>query len=95
MSANLSEPSRAVLRSLVDAHNRQPQGRFTISRAINRRGTIRVSHPECNLSVFPDILNELIDARLVKLAAEEQGFQVLEITLRGFDHDAHMEQPHV
>jgi hypothetical protein len=95
MSVHLSEPARAVLRSLVDAHNHQPLGRFTISRSISRRGTVRISHPECNLSVFPEVLNELIDSRLVVISAEDQGYQVLEVTLRGFDFDAHMEQPSV
>jgi len=95
MSAQLSEPARAVLRTLVDAHNHQPMGRFTLSRAISRRGTVRVSHPECNISVFPDVLNELVDNRLIIISAEDQGYQVLEVTLRGFDFDAHMEQPSV
>jgi hypothetical protein len=56
---------------------------------------VRISHPECNLSVFPEVLNELIDSRLVVISAEDQGYQVLEVTLRGFDFDAHMEQPSV
>ena len=95
MNIALSEPARAVLRTLVDAHNHQPGGRFTVSRAISRRGTIRVSHPECNLSVYPDVLNELIDNRLVVIASSEPGYQVLEVTLRGFDFDAYMEHPTV
>jgi hypothetical protein len=95
MSASLSEPARAVLRTLVDAHNHQPEGRFTISRAISRRGTVRISHPECNISVFPNVLNELIDKRLIIIASEDQGYQVLDVTLRGFDFDAHMEPPPV
>ena len=95
MSLEISEPARAVLRELVNAHNLQPEGRFTVSQAISRRGTVRVSHPECNLSAFPDVLNELIDRRLVTMHAPEPGYQVLEITLRGFDFDAHMEQPSV
>lgn len=95
MRANLSDPARAVLRTLVDAYNREPHGRFTVSRAITRRGTVRISHPECNVSVFPDVINELIDLRLIEVAADEPGYQVLEITLRGFDYDAYMEQPTV
>lgn len=95
MSVEISEPARAVLRALVDAHNLLPAGRFTVSQAISRRGTVRVSHPECNLSAFPDVLNELIDRRFVTLNATEPGYQVLEITLRGFDFDAHMERPSV
>lgn len=95
MQSKLSEPARAVLRTMVDSHNHQPQGRFTLSRGISRRGTFRISHPECNLSVFPDVVQELIAQRFLVVATEEAGYQVLEITLRGFDFDAHMEQPAV
>lgn len=95
MREKLSEPARAVLRTMVDSHNHQPRGRFTLSKGISRRGTFRISHPECNLSVFPDVVEELIGQRFLLVAAEEAGFQVLEITLRGFDFDAHMEQPAV
>lgn len=95
MRDKLSEPARAVLRTMVDSHNHQPQGRFTLSKAISRLGTFRISHPECNISVFPDLIDELVDHRLIVIASDEPGFQVLEITLRGFDFDAHMEQPTV
>lgn len=95
MRPDVSEPARAVLRALVDAHNRQPRGRFVVAQAISRRGTLRISHPECNVSVTPEIVNELVDFRLIEISAIEPGFQVLEITLRGFDYDAYMERPHV
>lgn len=91
----LSEPARAVLRTMVDAYNHQPQGRFTLSKGISRRGSFRISHPECNISVFPDVVEELTTQRLIAIASQETGFEVLEITLRGFDFDAHMEQPAV
>ncbi|CAN5359451.1 hypothetical protein BH20CHL1_BH20CHL1_05620 [soil metagenome] len=93
MRGKLSEPARAVLRTMVDSHNHQPRGRFTLSKGISRRGTFRISHPECNISVFPDVFDELIEQRFLVVASDEPGFQVLEITLRGFDFDAHMEQP--
>lgn len=95
MRGEISEPAQAVLRTLVDAYNHQPEGRFTLARSISRRGTLRISHPECNVSVFPNIINELIDARLVAISSDEPGYQIVEITLRGFDYDAHMEQPTV
>ncbi len=91
----LSEPARAVLRTMVASHNQQPRGRFTLSKGISRSGTFRVSHPECNISVFPDVIEELTAQRFLVIIADEPGFQVLEITLRGFDFDAHMEQPTV
>lgn len=91
----VSEPARAVLRTMVNAYNQMPDGRFTVSRAISRRGTVRLSHPECNVSVFPDVLNELIDHRLIEMRSQEPGYQVFDITLRGFDFDAYMEQPTV
>lgn len=95
MRDKLSEPARAVLRTMVDSHNHQPKGRFTLSKGISRRGSFRISHPECNISVFPDVMDELTAHRLVMIASDEGGFQILEITLRGFDFDAHMEQPAV
>jgi hypothetical protein len=95
MKPAVSQPARAVLRTLVNAHNAVPGGRFTVSRAISRRGTVRLSHPECNLSVFPDVFNELIDNRFVDVNAQHPGYQTFEITLRGFDFDAYMEQPGV
>jgi hypothetical protein len=54
---------------------------------------MRVSHPECNISVTPDVVNELIDNRFIAVTTDGPGYQVLEITLRGFDYDAYMEQP--
>ena len=93
MRDKLSEPARAVLRTMVDSYNHQRDGRFTLSKGISRRGSFRISHPECNISVFPDVMDELLEHRLLTIATEEPGFQVLEITLRGFDFDAHMEQP--
>jgi hypothetical protein len=95
MHPQVSEPARAVLRTLVNAHNQMPGGRFTVSRAISRRGTVRLSHPECNISVFPDVLNELIDNRFIEMRSQEHGYQVFDLTLRGFDFDAYMEQPSV
>ena len=95
MHEKLSDPARAVLRTMVDSHNHQPQGRFTLSKSISRRGTFRISHPECNISVFPDLIDELIDNRFITVVSDEPGFQVLEITLRGFDYDAYMEKPAV
>lgn len=92
MSTSLSEPARAVLLELVRAYNLHSGGRFTVSRSISRRGSVRISHPGCNLTVFPAILAELTNGRFVTVTPADLGFQVLEITLRGFDLAARMEQ---
>lgn len=95
MREDLSPPARAVLRILVNAHNAEPGGRFTLAHAISRRGVLRVSHPRCNISISTDVFAELLRARLIAVVAVEFGYQVIEVTLRGFDYDAHMEQPDV
>lgn len=77
-----------VLHSLVEAYERVPEGRFTLTKAVKGRAGYRISHPGGNISVDIGIVDELIHRRLIEVVSWEPGFAVLRVTLRGFDFDA-------
>lgn len=85
-----SKLADGVLVRMVDAYNRAPDGRFVLAKAVSGRGKYRISHPGGSLGIDAALVDDLIKRRLLSVSAQQPGFRILTITLRGFDYVAHL-----
>lgn len=85
---NPSDLADAVLRRMVDAHNRSPGFHFIYTRSARGRERYRLTHPGGSTGASERLIEELLERRLIVIVAEEPGFKTLDVTLRGFDYVA-------
>lgn len=81
-----AELADSVLERLVAIHRRQPDGRFTLTKSIGKRGLYRITHPGGRLDVQMAIVEKLVSRKVVTVTVFEPGYEVLEITPDGFKY---------
>lgn len=81
-----AELADSVLERLVAIHRRRPNGRFTLTRSIDKRGLYRVTHPGGKLNTDLSVIDKLVSRKVVTVTVFEPGYEVLEITPDGFKY---------
>lgn len=78
-----------VLLQMIDAYERNPVNQFTITPSLNSSGAHRVSHPGGRLNALPELVENLMQRKMIELRREGNGFVMVGITIRGFDYHAY------
>jgi hypothetical protein len=77
-----------VLARLVRAGRDDSGMRFIVTPSIDRSGGYRVSYPGGRFNARPEIIQDLIDRKLIQVVEERSGSLVIGLTVRGFDYYA-------
>lgn len=78
-----------VLTQMVDSYERNPVNQFTITPSLNSSGAHRVAHPGGRLNALPELVENLMQRKMIAIRREGNGFIVVGITIRGFDYHAY------
>lgn len=78
-----------VLARLVRAGRDDSGTRFFVSPSIDRSGGYRISYSGGRFNARPEIIQDLIERRLIQVIEEKAGSLVIGLTIRGFDYYAH------
>lgn len=66
--------------------------RFIVSPSIDRSGGYRVSYPGGRFNARPELIQELLNRKLIQVVDQKSGSLVVGLTIRGFDYFArHLE----
>lgn len=74
-----------VLVRLVQACRDDPGMRFLVTPSIDRSGGYRISYPGGRFNARPEIIQDLMERRLIQVVEEKSGSLVIGLTIRGFD----------
>jgi hypothetical protein len=77
-----------VLERLVRASDGSSALRFMVTPSIDRSGGYRVTYPGGRFNARIELIQNLIDRRLIQVIEERSGSLVLGVTVRGFDYYA-------
>jgi hypothetical protein len=77
-----------VLARLVRAGRDDSGMRFIVTPSIDRSGGYRVSYPGGRFNARPEIIQDLMDRKLIQVVEERSGSLVIGLTIRGFDYYA-------
>lgn len=77
-----------VLVRLVRAGRDDSSMRFLVTPSIDRAGGYRVSYPGGRFNARLEIIQELMERRLIQVIEEKSGSLVIGLTIRGFDYYA-------
>jgi hypothetical protein len=83
-----TELADRVLGRLIRASNNDPRARFTVSKSIDRTGSFRISFPGGRFNAQPELIENLLERKLVQVISERAGTIVIGVTVRGFDYHA-------
>lgn len=75
-----------VLVRLVRAGRDDSGMRFIVTRSIDRSGGYRVSYPGGRFNARPEIIQDLLERKLVQVVEEQSGSLIIGLTVRGFDY---------
>lgn len=78
-----------VLTRLVRAGRDDSGMRFIITPSIDRSGGYRISYSGGRFNARPEIIQDLIERKLIQVIEEKSGSLVVGLTIRGFDYYAH------
>jgi hypothetical protein len=77
-----------VLARLVRAGRDDSTIRFLITPSIDRSGGYRISYPGGRFNARPEIIQDLMERRMIQVIEEKSGALVVGLTVRGFDYYA-------
>lgn len=77
-----------VLARLVRSGKDDSGMRFYVTPSIDRSGGYRISYPGGRFNARPEIIQDLIDRKLIQVIEEKSGSLVIGLTIRGFDYYA-------
>ena len=82
-----------VLVRLVKAGRDDSGMRFIVTPSIDRSGGYRVSYTGGRFSARPELIQDLIDRKLIQIIDEKSGSLIVGLTIRGFDYYANYLEP--
>ena len=77
-----------VLARMVRAGWDDSGTRFYVTPSIDRSGGYRVSYPGGRFNARPEIIQSLMERKLIQVIEEKSGAIVVGLTIRGFDYYA-------
>jgi hypothetical protein len=77
-----------VLARLVRAGKDDSGTRFYVTPSIDRSGGYRISYPGGRFNARPEIIQDLMERKLIQVIEEQSGALVIGLTIRGFDYYA-------
>lgn len=81
-----------ILTRLARAAKDDSGVRFIVSPSIDRSGGYRVSYPGGRFNARPELIQELLNRKLIQVVDQKSGSLVVGLTIRGFDYFArHLE----
>jgi hypothetical protein len=82
-----------VLARLVRAGQDDSGMRFIVTPSIDRSGGYRISYAGGRFNARPEIVQDLIERKLIQIVEEKSGSLVVGLTIRGFDYYANYLEP--
>lgn len=82
-----------VLARLVRAGKNDSGMRFYVTPSIDRSGGYRISYPGGRFNARPEIIQVLIERKLIQVIEDKSGSLVIGLTIRGFDYYARHLEP--
>ena len=81
-----TELADRVLSRLIRASENDSGVRFMVTRSIERTGGYRITFPGGRFNAQPELIQNLIERKLVQIISEQAGTLVIGVTVRGFDY---------